>query len=73
MVRADEEARARLFREQEARRCAARTARETALAGSGADAAAVREAWLPFLMDDPPVACEDEDEEPPKRLRSLSA
>lgn len=50
MVRADEERRALLFRQQQIRQQKARNARNEALRGNGAAVKAVKDGWLPVIL-----------------------
>lgn len=50
MVRADEERRALLFRQQQIRQQQARRARNEALRGNGAAVKAIKDGWLPIIL-----------------------
>ncbi len=63
MVRPDEEARALLFRQQQARQAAARKARNQALTGSAAAAKVVRDGWKPLILARLEEWGNDDDEE----------
>jgi hypothetical protein len=50
MVRLDEERRARLYRAQQEKQAAARTARNAKLRGSNASVKAIRDGWEPIIL-----------------------
>jgi hypothetical protein len=50
MVRPDEERRARIFRAQQEKQAAARTARNAKLRGNNASVKAIRDGWEPIIL-----------------------